>query len=786
MNTNVIKINKNECIACQIEWNLSFRPLVAYLKRRLKTEETIKKEFYRFLLEKIENEGALAKNLMVEDLAQYKETLELIFTILTPLMANEKELYWALSTPVPDQIFFSTDLLYNFIQKNVEEHSKAGGGEYQKKKEKDQIKFIYNVILKRYYNYSALTNTEMRFAYDNPETGLTQYYNVNVDTQFVDISYNKKELPVLNFEQFSGFVDDERGLELLHEVLPLSDFKFDGFTVISVTDVTLQHAIDGIRESLVNHNYQTEAYQHVIQTLRTLGGNADIEFGLLPLITVNGKPVLDVDDESSILINSGKHFGIDDSVFYNQLELYKDNPQPIFFNKITDEQIEKTPFMEAIRKSGIQSYSILPVFYNAELVGILEIYSKKEVLIDDMLLSRLHSAMPLLGQLFQYRIEEFNAKMDEVLMDKFTALQPSVQWKFNEQVWEFIKKNKGNKNAQDIETVTFKNLYPLFGAIDIRNSTVERNQALKEDLKLQLNKLSASLIALKNTVKLDLIDKILYSCKNWMERTDAFISSSEEDSLNEFLEFEVYPVLKHVEKNHPSTKAIVDDYFESINPETGEAFENRRTLETSMQFINASVGEYLESAQEDLQKTFPFYFAKFRTDGVEYDIYIGQEIAPDITFDMLFLKNMRLWQLQSMVEIARLTNRLVDKMEKPLVTTQLIFIHSNPIDISFRNDERRFDVEGTYNIRYEVIKKRIDKVKIKDKDERLTQPGKIAMIYYNAFEANEYMAYISYLQEQGHLLADLEMLDLEELQGVSGLKALRVGVNYDVEKTDIN
>lgn len=117
MNTNVVKINKNECIACQIEWNLSFRPLVAYLKRRLKTEETIKKEFYRFLLEKIEKEGALAKNLMVEDLAQYKETLELIFTILTPLMANEKELYWALSTPVPDQIFFSTDLLYNFIQK---------------------------------------------------------------------------------------------------------------------------------------------------------------------------------------------------------------------------------------------------------------------------------------------------------------------------------------------------------------------------------------------------------------------------------------------------------------------------------------------------------------------------------------------------------------------------------------------------------------------------------------------------------------------------------------------
>ncbi|MCJ0743779.1 hypothetical protein [Pedobacter montanisoli] len=780
MNTNVIKINNNECIGRQIEWSLSFRPLVAYLKRRLKTEETIKKEFYRFLLEKIEKEGALAKNLVVENLSEHKETLELIFTILTPLMANEKELYWALSTPVPDQIFFSTDLLYNFIQKNVEEKDRVDE-EYVKQKEKNQLKFIYNVILKRYYNYSVLTNNEMRFAYDNPQTGLIQYYNVNVDTQFVDITYKKNELPSLNFEQFSGFVDDEHGLELLHTALPLSDFKFDGFTVISITDVTLQHAIDGIREALVNHNYQTEAYNHIIQTLRTLGGNAQLEFGLLPLITVNDKPILDDDDDSSMLINAGKQFGIDDSVFYQQLELYKNNPQPLFFNKITDEQVAKTPFMDAIRKSGIKSYSILPAFYNAQLVGILEIYSKQEVLIDDLLLSRLHSAMPLLGQLFQYRIEEFNAKMDEVLKDKFTALQPSVQWKFNQQVWEFIKKNKGNKNAQDIETVTFKDLYPLFGAIDIRNSTVERNLALKEDLKMQLEKLSSSLTALKKTIKLDLIDKILYNCKNWIEKTSDFISSSDEDALNEFLEFEVYPVLKHVEKNHPAAKEIVDDYFASINPDTGMAYQNRRTLETSMQFINSSVGEYLERAQEELQKTFPFYFAKFRTDGVEYDIYIGQEIAPDIPFDTLFLKNMRLWQLQSMVEIARLTNRLVNKMVKPLLTTQLIFIHSNPIDISFRNDERRFDVEGSYNIRYEVIKKRIDKVKIRDKDERLTQPGKIALIYHNTFEANEYLTYISYLQEQKLLTTDVEMLELEELQGISGLKALRVGVNYEAD-----
>jgi hypothetical protein len=79
--------------------------------------------------------------------------------------------------------------------------------------------------------------------------------------------------------------------------------------------------------------------------------------------------------------------------------------------------------------------------------------------------------------------------MDEVLKDKFTALQPSVQWKFNKVVWEFIKKSKGKRKNQEIETVTFKALYPLFGAIDIRNSTTERNYALNEDLKNSIGKI---------------------------------------------------------------------------------------------------------------------------------------------------------------------------------------------------------------------------------------------------------------------------------------------------------
>jgi hypothetical protein len=164
---------------------------------------------------------------------------------------------------------------------------------------------------------------------------------------------------------------------------------------------------------------------------------------------------------------------------------------------------------------------------------------------------------------------------------------------------------------------------------------------------------------------------------------------------------------------------------------------------------------------------------------VEYTIYIGQSISPHNPFDLLYLKNIRLWQLQSMAEIARNTRRLLPSLHVPLQTTQLILIHSHPISISFRKDERRFDVEGSYNIRYEVMKKRLDKVHIQGTTERLTQPGKIAMVYSNPKEAQEYQEYILFLQSKNLLLPGIDFLELEELQGVSGLKALRVDINLE-------
>jgi len=192
--------------------------------------------------------------------------------------------------------------------------------------------------------------------------------------------------------------------------------------------------------------------------------------------------------------------------------------------------------------------------------------------------------------------------------------------------------------------------------------------------------------------------------------------------------------------------------------------------------INDTISDYLDEEEAKAQQMYPHYFQRFKTDGVEHNIYVGASLVENKPFDLVFLKNLRLWQLLVTIEITRRTHLLKPALPVPLDTTQLILVHSQPLSIRFRQDERQFDVDGAYNIRYEIVKKRIDKATVLGTGERLTQPGTISLVYSQSREADEYLEYIDYLQDRELLESGVEELELEELQGVKGLLALRVRV----------
>lgn len=783
MEVNVYRISKNLALQGLADIAFSFRPFVNDIKQRIAAEQTVRGEFYKLTLNKLNHYPEIENPLTSDEAIKYTDILELIYAVLSPPVTDESEFYWAIGSPVPADVIYSTSAFKEFIQLyNRDQDTIVNQGEEVFKKRLKE--FVYRLLLKKMYHISSDVDNDTIYTRKNEQSGLEKFYKIHVNTDYVDIRV-KGNLPDLSPELIEQFLHENAGPEIMENILPFELFSVEGFTIITVEDVTPEQSVQNIRLALVNESSdQNELFERVTHSLQTLTGNSAIEFGLLPFLKVNGKLVYDAEEcFSSILIKSSIEQGVAEETYQSMVENYLRNPRAVFFNEISEAKVNKHFYLKALINAGIRSYAILPVYYNRRLAGVMEIYSRRSVIYYEKLLSKLEAAVPLLSQLLHNSAEQFNQRIEDVIKEKFTTLQQSVEWKFNEAAWNYIRQRKNDSERAEMKAINFKDVYPLYGAVDIRNSTNERNNALRQDLVFLLNKVIEILELAQKNNPADVDAVLVKRCRDWLAKVEEQVTDNDETHIRALLQEKVYPLFDEL-KQAGELQQPIEEYFKAENEETGEGFARRRALEHSIGLINTALNNYFERAQGKLQEIYPCYFEKFRTDGVEYDIYTGEAMSPELPFEMEKLSRFRRWQLKSMIEIIHITGKLTNVMECVLQTTQLIFVHSSPIDICFRKDERRFDVEGAYNIRYEVIKKRIDKVQIKDTGERLTQPNKIAMVYATAPEAEEYLGYVKEFQEKGMLTGEVEQLELEELQGVTGLKAIRVTVDSTSTQKD--
>ncbi|CAG4994173.1 hypothetical protein DYBT9275_01336 [Dyadobacter sp. CECT 9275] len=800
MKSIIIDVSKDSPLAAlTIDASISFRKYVSHLENKIQQETSIRRSFFEMVVNRLKADPAFLESVPLGNISKYEEQLALVYDMLVPPVTDEKSVLWAISTPISPIILYGTDAFYNLMIENSTGEVKCGIMKENSFSVTEKVQMVYAFVLEKLYNFPAIHSNDLIITLKDDVSGLQKFYKLNIDNSFTTVS-PKGELPELNLELLRRRFQANEDLSLITDLLPLSLFRFEGFSIITLTDVTSEHSVENIKNVILNRStFDSKTFfSQVTESLKGLVENQAIEFGMMPMLKVNNKLVFQQSTFlNSKLISAAAIGDLAEKTYLSMAESYFSDPKLIFMRSFTEED-EKYEFIRILKTDGIQSYGLLPVYFDNRIVGVLEVYTYQANLLDEKLISRLDMALPLIAQILHNSIEEFNAGIENVIREKFTSLQPAVQWKFKDAAWHYLRDKTLSPSTATIESINFKNVYPLYGAIDIRNSTIERNLALRNDLRLQFNVLIETFSVLKKQMGFGLADEMVFKCKKWLAEIVDESNDNDEMKIRDFLETEVHPFLMHFRENRviqtvpalagsaaeteidPIAEAI-DSYFDIIDEQNGAAFAQRRALEISMQKINSSVNLYLDLFKNEIQLSYPTYFEKFRTDGIEYDIYIGQAIDPNKPFSHLYLKNIRLWQLTSMAAIARITHSLLPQMEKHLRTTQLIFINSGSIDISFRDDERRFDVEGAYNIRYQIIKKRIDKVHVKGTGERLTQPGKIAMVYFNNKSAEEYVDYIRYLQEQNTLLDDLEYLDLEELQGVNGLKALRIGVNLDSE-----
>ncbi len=605
----------------------------------------------------------------------------------------------------------------------------------------------------------------------DPETGLNHYFAAELDFRLVRFA-PQGAAPALDAAQAEALQAALQNGAAAPPHLALEGFRAEGIELLRFVDITEEHALSLLKGDLLEGERGALAQLVGIfeGRVRDYLGKPEVFLGLAatqgdtlrPLRTAAGA----ADPFRPERLDPARLGG----TFIGRA-LSEGKPQ-----LVCDLAAEGSGDLEReLAGAGVRAAIVAPLNHRSSLTGLLYLWSPRPNALALRDLALLDRVLPLCAAAVNRSKEELNYRVQSVILSEYTAIHPSVEWRFRKAALNYIRRHDRGLRAE-AEPIVFDEVYPLYGVADIRASSAHRNEAVKHDLHEHLTEVEDILQLARTAKPLPILNYLAAQAEANRRMLEDGLSSDEEAGIKDFISRHIEPLLDHLTTFGPAVAERVEAYRADAQVESGRLYRQCRAFDQSVSLLNQTISGYLDAEEARAQAMFPHYFEKRQTDGVEFSIYVGASLVEDIPFNPLYVRNLRLWQLMVMCGIARLAAPLKERMEMPLETTQLVIAHSAPLSIRFQLSETRFDVDGTHHIRYEIMKRRLEKAQLKGADERLTQPGKIAIVYSQFREAWEYEEYIRFLQSAGYLAPEIEEVEISDLQGISGLKALRVNV----------
>jgi hypothetical protein len=647
-----------------------------------------------------------------------------------------------------------------------------------------RLLYAYDAILRTHYGMTLDVDYPLILGARDPDSGLERHFRIQFDTSFLDVRA-LRPVPPLDAATRRQLVQGGTGRERLAELLPPDAFEFSGFVVVRATDVTDQEVLSAIERDLIDKEsiVSTERFKELEDKLRTLLRRPALRLALAAF--QDGRVLVlnyGCEIEQGCIFADSEHLRMSD--FTGSVhERAVTQGRPLVVDDLADEP-RRTEFEDALLARGVRNVLVAPLHYQDRPIGTLELSSPNPGDLGPVSLIKLREVLPLFSMAVRRSLDELEARVQAVIKEKCTAIHPSVEWRFRRAVLDSIEEHEGEE-ATELEPIVFRDVYPLYAATDIRGSSVQRNLAVQADLGVHLRLAFGVVEAARAARPLPILDEIGYRIERHARQIEQVLGSGDEVTVLAFLRQHVEPLFDQLAGFGPAARERLEAYRAALDPGLGTVYRQRRDYEESVTLVTDTIAAYLDAEEELAQSMFLHYFERQRTDGVDHTLYVGRSLVEDGRFDELYLRNLRLWQLMVTCGIARRTEAVLPRLTVPLATTHLVLAHHAPLSIRFRFDERRFDVDGAYNVRYEVIKKRIDKAVVQGTGERITQPRALAIVYSQLSEAAEYRGYLEYLGARGYVTGEVEDLALEELQGVQGLRALRVGIDVSAPASEV-
>ncbi|MEM9361652.1 MAG: GAF domain-containing protein [Bacteroidota bacterium] len=759
---------------------VSFNKLLEHYEEQLNSKDKYLADRAKFVLDAQAPYPELREGFSdLSLLTKYEEVIRIILadTCSPVLGLNEIK---TISSPFENFVFNSSERFKNILNDAGEDY------ELEIRNLPKDINYILKCIIVLNFHYGYKMDFKRPLFYDIPDkNGLMRHYRVLYNADFMEIHTTEKSKE-LTKEDVDELLENFDIIELWKEKIPPNSFVSKGFVIANMFDVTAEHSISEIKSTLIGSNKRgsenfMESFQDTFRSLFNLHnirvGFAGYDSGTNRFLKIYGKGI------ESFLLN-GKETGVCSDMLcegsYGKLldenTYFSISNVESYYKKSNGQQPYK-----GLYDQGIRSAILAPIADNGMLLGVLELVSDTVNELNSVNANKLDDVMPFIVSAVLRSIEEEENLVDAIIQHECTTVHSSVYWKFQEEAKKFMADELiGNQPV--FREIAFKNVYPLYGQVDIKESSKERNISIQRDLMIQLSEINSVLSKAVEKYKLPIYEELMFRVDTYLNEVKEALYTHTEQAIFDFVKQEVNPVFNHLKKLDKGLSKLVDIYEAQIDPTTESYYDHRKNYDDSVMEANMQLAALLDKKQLEAQEMFPHYFERYKTDGVEHNMYIGSSIANDRIFDELYLSNLRLWQLQVMCDMENKYYALKPELPVKLDVASLVLVYSTPLAIRFRMDEKRFDVDGTYNARYEIIKKRIDKSYIKGTNERLTQKGKLAIVYSQRKDEKEYMRYITFLKSKGYFTNNIEIVELEGLQGVTGLKAIRAEILYTKDK----
>ena len=751
---------------------ISFLPLIRYWEQQLKSDNRVDRLIAQEIKTCLDKDAAVLKKPIdkLEALQDHEYLIALLTSVYSPY--NDVNDLLRLSGPFNTLPFYHSPALKTLLQQNL----------IASNLDKDRHRVFQFItyragclILNRFYKQQLKElDPHYIFSVKNKDSELIKYFRAQVDSRFIDVKKCKplKRLTKATIHQMLSNIED---VDLWLKHLPPDNFEFQGINGTLLVDATIPETLSRLKNFLLDKDALVSADKIAVlkENLCTFFNQSGLQLGVCSL-------------DTSKTDSLGKKYGIKHSLLShkfsnlfaakNKGSIYDQAIQRNDFVVVEDlaKLTSPKPAEAALLSKGIHNIIIAPLHNrHRKIIGLLELGSPDPYSLNSYSVLKLKGIISLFGVALERSMEEVDNQIEAIIRDQFTSIHPSVEWVFLRSAFETFH-GEGKEINED--KFVFRKIYPLYGQADIVSSTAIRNKAVQADLMDHLYQIKKILGAAIKELDFPVAHQLLSEVDAHIEWIKRGVSSNNEYNILEFIKSEIHPLFRLLRKKSKTLKEVLRRYYAYLDPQLGIVYKRRKNYEDSVAKINKVLSNYLDGQQSSTQDMCPYYFEKFQTDGLAYNIYIGQSLLRKGKFSSFHLRNLRLWQLISMCDITRTIAHLQSELPVPLTTAQLILVHSSPLSIRFRLDEKRFDVDGAYNARYEIVKKRIDKALIEGSNERLTQSGKVAIVYQHENDRKEYLRYLKFLIKKGLIEKPIEELSLKRLQGVQGLKALRVTV----------